>query len=276
MNFLDRYEEALPILLEQAEKHLPDAMSWFQVARAREGVADFSGAIRAYERALELDPEYALAWFNLGGVFWNLRDFSRARETWSKAMARFPEHKEARKLQRDLSFLFDGTKAQMVEQIEPCSLSELKAQIAYLEKTPVACIAQLLETGQCQLSKGVVRSLAVLGSLKTEFGQLGTLTPPPASGEPKFRVAQVLPALRQLPDGGDLRNRIEMFLRMNEADIDYNVTIMRIGPDFIVKDGNARTIAYYERRKDTVGPFVYHVFLVDIVHDGVRPAGGSH
>src|SRR5205807_442764 len=114
--------------------------------------------------------------------------------------------------------------------------SELEAQMAYLARTPVAGIARLLESGQCRLSKGVVRSLAVLGSLKTEFGQLGTIPPPPTSGEQKFRVAQVLPALRQLSDGGDLLRRIEAFLHMDEAHIEYNVTVIRLGKELIVKD----------------------------------------
>jgi hypothetical protein len=142
----------------------------------------------------------------------------------------------------------------MIEEIPPCSPSELGAQIAYLASTPVAGIAQLRESGQCRLRKGVVRSLAVLGSLKTECGRLGTIPPPPTSGEQKVRVAQVLPALRQLPDGGDLLSRIEGFLQMNETDIEYHVTVMRLGTDLIVKDGNARTIAFSERRKDTADP----------------------
>ncbi len=75
LNFLDRHAEAIPMLMEQAEKHLPDARSWFQVAVAREGVGDQVGAIEAYQRALQLDPDYDLAWFNLGGIHWNLRDF---------------------------------------------------------------------------------------------------------------------------------------------------------------------------------------------------------
>ena len=76
LNFLDRHAEAIPMLMEQAEKHLPDARSWFQVAVAREGVGDQVGAIEAYQRALQLDPDYDLAWFNLGGIHWNLRDFA--------------------------------------------------------------------------------------------------------------------------------------------------------------------------------------------------------
>ena len=35
-------------------------------------------------------------------------------------------------------------------------------------------------------------------------------------------------------------------------------------PTFIIRDGNARTIAFYERRKDTANPFAYRVFLVEM------------
>jgi hypothetical protein len=48
LNFLGRYDEALPILLEQASIHQPDAMSWFQVAVAQEGVGDIAGCQASY------------------------------------------------------------------------------------------------------------------------------------------------------------------------------------------------------------------------------------
>jgi tetratricopeptide (TPR) repeat protein len=106
LNFLGRYREALPILLSQAEEHQPNAMSWFQVAVANEGVGDIKGSISAYRRALEIDSDYDLAWFNLGGVYWNSRDVARATETWREAVSRFPDHEQARTLRRNLPFLF--------------------------------------------------------------------------------------------------------------------------------------------------------------------------
>ena len=109
LNFLDRHAEALPILLEQAEKHMPDAMSWFQVAVAREAVGDIPATIAAYQRALELDPQYDLAWFNLGGIYWKSRDVEQARATWTEAISKFPEHWLAIKVQRELPFLFGKT-----------------------------------------------------------------------------------------------------------------------------------------------------------------------
>jgi hypothetical protein len=151
----------------------------------------------------------------------------------------------------------------MVEDIRPCSAKELQDQIDYLLNTPVRGIAVLLANGQFKLSKGVVRSLAALGSLKTEFGQLGSSTPSARQGEQKFRIAEVLPVLRVLPDGGDLLRRIEYFLQKDEADIDYNVTLLRVGQELISKDGNARTIAFYERHKGGADQIDYAVFLVE-------------
>ena len=105
LNFLGRYEEALPILLPQAKEHQPDAMSWFQVAVAREGTGDVEGCINAYERALQLDENYDLAWFNLGGVYWNSQNEADAMATWKEAMRRFPTHQLSSKLQRDFPIL---------------------------------------------------------------------------------------------------------------------------------------------------------------------------
>ncbi|CAK8711575.1 MAG: Tetratricopeptide repeat-containing protein [Candidatus Electronema aureum] len=102
LNLLRRYSEALPILLPQAEQHLPDAMSWFQVAQARGGVGDIEGCISAYEKAIELDDSYDLAWFNLGGVYWNNRQTEKAGEIWREAVRRFPNHEIAKKLLQDL------------------------------------------------------------------------------------------------------------------------------------------------------------------------------
>lgn len=106
LNFLGRYEEALPILLEQAENYLPDEMSWFQVAVAREGVNDIPGCLSAYKKAIELNPEYDLAWFNLGGVYWNSGNKEKAIDIWHEAVERFPEHELAEKLRNEFPTLF--------------------------------------------------------------------------------------------------------------------------------------------------------------------------
>ena len=108
LNFLQRHEEAVAVLLPQATEHQPDAMSWFQLAVAREGIGDVQGCIDAYKRALALDEAYDLAWFNLGGIYWTSGDHTAAVSTWEEAIRRFPTHSLSSKLQKDLPHLMDG------------------------------------------------------------------------------------------------------------------------------------------------------------------------
>lgn len=106
LNFLDRHQESLPLLKEQAETLQPDAMSWFQLGVAYADLGHSAAAADAYGKALALDPDYALAAFNLGGVHWNSGDTLDAIEVWESAIARFPDHELAAKLRRDLPMVF--------------------------------------------------------------------------------------------------------------------------------------------------------------------------
>lgn len=106
LNFLGRFEESLPLLLEQAEHIQPDALSWFQLGVAYGDLGQSEHAIQAYEKALELDPYYDLAMFNLGGVYWNQGDILLALDIWMTAMEHFPDHELAAKLGRDIPFFF--------------------------------------------------------------------------------------------------------------------------------------------------------------------------
>jgi tetratricopeptide (TPR) repeat protein len=108
LSFLGQYEESLSLLLEQARVHQPDAMSWFQVASAYASLSRWPEAIDAYERAVALDPDYALAIFDLGGAHWNSGDVATAVEVWTAAVERFPDDELSAKLKREFSLLFAG------------------------------------------------------------------------------------------------------------------------------------------------------------------------
>lgn len=107
LNFLRRFSESLPILVEQATTHQPDALSWFQVAIAREGTEDIEGCIEAYRRALAIDADYAAAMFNLGGILWNSGSKHEAIKVWSEAIGQFPNDPLSKRLREDFSPLFD-------------------------------------------------------------------------------------------------------------------------------------------------------------------------
>jgi len=98
---LNLYEEALPWVLAAAEKHQPDAISWFQVAICREKMGNIVEAETAYEKAIQLNPNYPEAWFNLGGLYWNQKVSQKAIATWKEAMDKFPGHELCKRV-RDL------------------------------------------------------------------------------------------------------------------------------------------------------------------------------
>lgn len=106
LNYLKRFNESLPILLEQANIHQPDALSWFQVAIAQEGVGQIEECKESYDRALTFDPDYDLAMFNLGGVYWNHGPKTEAIRVWKQALTRFPSHSLSEKLRRDFPQIF--------------------------------------------------------------------------------------------------------------------------------------------------------------------------
>ena len=102
LNFLGRFEDSLPLLLDQAQTIQPDAMSWFQVGVAYEKMDRVPESIDAYKRALVLDPDYALAMFNLGGVYWNSGDQEQALLIWGRAVEQFPDHELTARLRSEL------------------------------------------------------------------------------------------------------------------------------------------------------------------------------
>ncbi len=105
LNFLGRFEESRPILVEQAERLQPDAMSWFQLGVANGNTGRSSEAIGAYEKAIALDPDYDLAMFNLGGVYWNDDDPIAAMQVWRRAIEKFPVHPLAEEIRARMAFL---------------------------------------------------------------------------------------------------------------------------------------------------------------------------
>lgn len=105
LNFLDRPEESLPILLSQAEEIQRDDMSWFQVAAAYDKLGRVRESLDAYQKAITLNPNYDLAWFNMGGVHWNAGEREEASRVWKAAVDRFPDHELAAQLRRDLPFV---------------------------------------------------------------------------------------------------------------------------------------------------------------------------
>jgi len=72
------------------------AEDWFeQGCRLDSDRATFAEAIEAYERALEVDPEFADAYCNLGTVLYNQDRKAKARACFERALEIEPDHLEA-------------------------------------------------------------------------------------------------------------------------------------------------------------------------------------
>ena len=134
-----------------------------------------------------------------------------------------------------------------------------------MHETPVRGIGALVRARKCVLKRGSLRTLAALAALKTEFGQIGPFVPRASDGERKFRIAEIVPLLRSNPGADDeLLRRIEGFVEKDSrGEVRYNVTILLQGSEYIVKDGNKRTIAFYERRRESMTHLIeFPVFVV--------------
>lgn len=105
--FLNRPEESLPFLLEQALNIQPDDLSWFQLASTYEKLGKTKESINAYKKVISLNPEYALAWFNMGGIHWNNGDYKNARRVWRKAVKKFPSHELSSQLYKNIPYALD-------------------------------------------------------------------------------------------------------------------------------------------------------------------------
>lgn len=111
LKHLGRFEESVPLLLEQAQAVQPDAMSWFELASSYHSLGRWPEAVQAYEKALALDPNHAIAIFDLGGAHWNSGDAATAAGVWTAAIERFPDHELAAKVKRDFPGLLQAARA---------------------------------------------------------------------------------------------------------------------------------------------------------------------
>jgi len=155
----------------------------------------------------------------------------------------------------------------VISDLEDCSETEIQQQIRYLHETPVREIGAPLQTRKWVLKRGSIRTLAALGALKTEFGQIGPLIPTASDGERKFRIAEIVPLLRSNSGVDDelLRTIEGLVDKDSRGEVTYNVMVLLQGSEYIVKDGNKRAIAFYERRRESTTHLIdFPVFVVQI------------
>lgn len=156
---------------------------------------------------------------------------------------------------------------EMITDIVVCEPQETQDHIRHLKQTPVSGLAGLLLSKKYILKKGKIISLEYLSSLKTEFGELGGITSREVFGRNKFLVSEVMTILKRsdCSDKTSLRS-IEYFIKRDEAnELEFKITIFHDNTDYIIKDGDKRAIAFYERRKKISGNNItFPIYLIDL------------
>lgn len=90
---LKKYDQALPLIREAAEKYQRDSRSYFQAGVCYAELNDPESAIEAYKKSIDLDPSYPNAWFNLGGLYWNHDRVDDAKKIWAVCLEKFPDNR---------------------------------------------------------------------------------------------------------------------------------------------------------------------------------------
>lgn len=150
----------------------------------------------------------------------------------------------------------------MIRIVAECRPDEAEAQAKYLAVTPVAGLADHIRSRRLRVLRGIVESVQTLGQLKTEIGSIGRLTP----RDGKFLVSELLPVLRansDVEDGGLCAAIEALFEPVRLGNVSMNVTVLSANFDQVVKDGNKRTVAFYEiTRESNVNEISFPVFVL--------------
>lgn len=99
---LHKWNKAVGVLSRAAELHPDNAMIWSNLGAAHLGRLELAGprqqerAIRAYERALTVDPKAPNIHYILGLIYKERREFARATELFQQALEVNPADRDAR------------------------------------------------------------------------------------------------------------------------------------------------------------------------------------
>ena len=78
--------------LTKDKKELVDAEDWNEEGARVYNYGDHKGALKCYDKAIEINPEYALAWNNKGEVLFRLDKNEEAMKCYDKAIEINPEY----------------------------------------------------------------------------------------------------------------------------------------------------------------------------------------
>ncbi len=98
-----------------------EALKAFSLGYREQSSTNFADAIRLYDRAVELDPQFALAFQRLGVCYWNMRERGRAAAYFSKAFELRERASEREKYAIMVEY-YDTVTGDLDKEITTCQL----------------------------------------------------------------------------------------------------------------------------------------------------------
>jgi tetratricopeptide (TPR) repeat protein len=88
---------AFSVILISLHTHAqePTAKTFFDIGMQNNENAEYSEAIDAFKRAIELKSDYANAYYNLGHAYFNLHRYDEAHDAYKKAVKINPKFGDA-------------------------------------------------------------------------------------------------------------------------------------------------------------------------------------
>ena len=79
---------------------MDESHHWFERGVALYEKGDYSGAITAFNKSIEIDPSIAEAWNNRGKLLAQTGQYQESLESFNKTLSLNPSHENARKAKK--------------------------------------------------------------------------------------------------------------------------------------------------------------------------------
>jgi len=89
--FLQEYRDAKAKLKQDPE----DFGAYFEIGFVKAEFNDYPGAIEAYKKSYELNPNSMIALNNLGDVYAKMKNYSKSEEMYQESIAKFPDYTQS-------------------------------------------------------------------------------------------------------------------------------------------------------------------------------------
>lgn len=133
---LRKYEDAIPVWARVIELKPDDPTVRVSLGWALGQSGRFRGALHAYEKVLELMPDFVGAYYNIGLFHWHLHEYRESIEFERKALAIDPATAEARCV-LGLSLAAEGHRDAALEECEQALKRRRYRRGSGLYRTPL-------------------------------------------------------------------------------------------------------------------------------------------